>query len=96
VEPVAYHQNTVFEAALIFARTEGIVVAPEAAHAVRATINEALRCKEENKEECIVFNLSGHGHFDLSSYEAYMDGKLEDYEYPDHAIEEALKSVPVV
>jgi len=96
VEPVAYHQNTVFEGALMFAREEGIVVAPEAAHAVRATINEALRCKEENKEECIVFNLSGHGHFDLSSFEAYMDGKLEDYEYPDDAIEEALKSVPVV
>ena len=96
VEPVAYHQNTVFEAAIQFARTEGIVVAPETAHAVRATINEALRCKAENKEECIVFNLSGHGHFDLSAYEAYMDGKLKDYEYPDSAIEDALKNVPVV
>lgn len=96
IEPVAYHQNTVFEAAIQFARTEGIVVAPETAHAVRATINEALRCKAENKEECIVFNLSGHGHFDLSAYEAYLDGNLEDYEYPESAIKEALKNVPEV
>jgi len=96
MEAVAYHQNPVFEAAMMFAMTEGIVVAPETAHAVRATIDEALACKERNEEKCIVFNLSGHGHFDLSAYDAYFDKKLTDFEHPEEAIIESLKSVPAV
>ncbi|RKY58478.1 MAG: TrpB-like pyridoxal phosphate-dependent enzyme, partial [Candidatus Latescibacterota bacterium] len=96
LEARAYHQNPVFEAAVLFARTEGFVPAPETAHAVKAAIDEALRCKEEGKEEVIVFNFSGHGHFDLGGYDAYMAGELLDYEYPRGKIEEALKRLPKV
>lgn len=96
VDAVAYTQNPVFEAALMFARTEGILVAPETAHAVKATVDEALRCKEEGKEEVIVFNLSGHGLLDLAAYDAYLAGELEDYTYPDEKIEESLKNLPQV
>jgi tryptophan synthase beta chain len=81
---------------MTFAKTEGIVVAPETAHAVRAAIDEALRCKQRNQSKCIVFNLSGHGHFDLSAYDAYLAGTLTDYEHPEEAIAEALQRVPVV
>ncbi|MEB3861963.1 MAG: TrpB-like pyridoxal phosphate-dependent enzyme [Desulfurococcales archaeon] len=80
VEPVAYHQTEVFQAAHIFAKTEGIVVAPETAHAVKAAIDEALRAKEEGRRIVIAFNLSGHGLLDLQGYRDYLDGKLEDYE----------------
>ncbi len=96
VEAEAYHQNAVFKSAQLFAQTEGIVPAPETAHAVNGAVKEALRCKEEGKEECIVFNFSGHGHFDLASYEKYFEGALEDYEYPEHQIEEALTHLPDV
>ncbi len=93
-EAVAYAQNPVFEAAVMFAMTEGIVVAPETAHAVRAAIDEALRCKAEKKARTIVFNLSGHGHFDLSAYDAYLNKQLSDYEHPEEAIAEALTHLP--
>ena len=96
MEPRAYHQNAVFEAAVMFARTEGIIPAPETAHAVRATIDEALACREAGEAKAIVFNFSGHGHFDLSAYEHYFAQDLDDYEYPDAKIEEALKAVPVI
>jgi len=96
IEAVALPQNPVFEAALAFARTEGIVPAPETAHAVRAAMDEALKCKETGEEKVIAFNLSGHGHFDLSAYDSYMDGKLKDYEYPDEKIQESLKNIPKV
>jgi len=96
MEAVAYHQNEVFDAAIIFARTEGIVIAPETAHAVKCVIDEALKCKETGEEKCIVFNLSGHGHFDMAAYDAYFAGGLEDYEHPQAAIEEALKGVPEI
>ncbi|MBM3239581.1 TrpB-like pyridoxal phosphate-dependent enzyme [Candidatus Poribacteria bacterium] len=96
IEAVAYHQRTVFDAAAQFARSEGIVPAPETAHAVRAAIDEALKAKEEGKECTIVFNFSGHGHFDLGAYDAYFAGKLEDYEYPDEKIAESLKKLPKV
>ncbi len=96
IEATSCHQNAAFEAAVAFARTEGVLPAPETAHAIKAAIDEAKRCKEEGKEECIVFNFSGHGHFDLSSYEKYFNGELEDYEYPEHAIEDALKHLPEV
>ena len=96
IEAVAYHQIPVFEAAVMFARAEGIVPAPEAAHAIRATIDDALRCKESGEKKTILFNLTGHGHFDLSAYEDYFTGRLEDYEYPEERIKEALTHLPQV
>jgi tryptophan synthase beta chain len=96
IEAVAVPQTPTFQAALQVAATEGIPPAPEAAHANRAAIDEALRCKAEGKRRTIVFNLSGHGHFDLSAYEAYMAGRLQDYEYPAEKIAEALKDLPKV
>jgi len=95
-EAVAYKQKEVFEAALMFAQTEGHLIAPESAHAVKAVIEEAKKAKEEGKERVILFNLSGHGHFDLASYDLYLSGKLEDYEHPEAAIQEALKKLPKV
>ncbi len=96
IEAVAYHQTEVFDAAMLFAKTEGHVVAPETAHAVKAAIEEANKAKEEGKERVILFNASGHGHFDLASYDYYLSGKMEDYEHPEKAIEEALKKLPQV
>jgi tryptophan synthase beta chain len=96
VEAVAYTQNPVFEAAVAFAKSEGIIPAPESAHAVKAVIDEANRCKEEGKEDVIVFNLSGHGHFDMGAYDAYFAGDLEDYTYPEEKIAESLKNLPKV
>ena len=96
IEAVAVPQIPTFQAALQFAATEGIPPAPEAAHAVRVAVDEALRCKVEGKRRTIIFNLSGHGHFDLSAYEAYLGGKLQDYEYPAEKIAEALKGLPKV
>ncbi|HEX3032593.1 MAG TPA: TrpB-like pyridoxal phosphate-dependent enzyme, partial [Bacillota bacterium] len=80
-EAKAVAQNAVFEAATLFTRTEGILPAPESAHAIRAAIDEALVCKEAGEAKSIVFCLSGHGHFDLTSYDSYLAGSLEDYEY---------------
>jgi len=96
IEAVAYAQNPVFEAALTFARTEGILPAPETAHAIKCAIDEATKCRENNEEKCIVFNFSGHGHFDLASYDRYLSGKLENYELPDEKIKEALKDIPII
>lgn len=95
IRAVAYHQNEVFEAALTFARTEGIIVAPEAAHAVKAAIDQALLCRKTGEEKVILFNNSGHGNFDFSAYEAYLAGKLPDYEYPLELIKESLSRLPV-
>jgi len=78
IEAVAYPQSKVFEAAVQFARTEGLLPAPEPAHAIRAVIDEALRCKEQGNAETIVFNLCGHGHFDLKAYEDFLSGDLLD------------------
>lgn len=96
IEAQAYYQNAVFEAAVLFGRTEGIIPAPEAGHAVRAVINEALEAKEAGKERVILFNLSGHGHFDLGAYDAYLSGKLQDYEYPAEAVAAAQERLPQV
>jgi len=96
VQPVAYRQTAVFEAAIQFARTEGIVPAPESAHAIRAAMDEAIRCREEGVSRAILFNLSGHGHFDLAAYDEYMAGRLQDYEYPAEKVGEALRSLPQV
>lgn len=96
IEAVAYGQTAVFEAAVLFAKTEGIIPAPETAHAIRAAIDEAIKAKEEGKEKTIFFNLSGHGYLDLAAYADYHAGKLEDYAYPEEMIKEALKKLPVV
>jgi tryptophan synthase beta chain len=96
MEARAVSQLATFEAAVTFARAEGILPAPEAAHAVRGAIDEALRCKEEGRKRTIVFNLCGHGYLDLSAYEAYMAGKLQDYEYPAEKVAEALRGLPSV
>jgi predicted alternative tryptophan synthase beta-subunit len=90
------HQNPCFEAAVQFARTEGIIPAPESSHAIRVAIDEALLCKKNNEAKCIVFNLSGHGHFDMTSYDKYFSKQLEDYEYPTEKVKEALKHLPKV
>jgi tryptophan synthase beta chain len=96
IDAEAYHQNSVFAAAVQFTRSEGIIPAPESAHAVRAAINEALKAKESGREQVILFNLSGHGHFDMSAYDSYFSGKLQDYEYPAEAVAEAQKRMPQV
>jgi len=96
VEPITVKQREVFEAAMIFTRTEGIVPAPESAHAIKMAINEALKAKEEGKSKTIFFNLSGHGLFDLSAYDNYLSGKMEDYDYPTEKVKEALTHLPKI
>jgi tryptophan synthase beta chain len=96
IEAVAHPQLRTFEAGVQFARSEGILPAPEANHAVRSAIDEALKAREAGERRVILFNLSGHGHFDMGAYDAYFAGQLEDYEYPEAAIEEALKHLPKV
>jgi len=93
IEAVAYHQKECFEAAVLFARTEGFLPAPETSHAIRAVIEEA---KDAPEGKVIVYNHSGHGHFDLASYQAYFEGKLEDYEYPEEKIRQALSELPEI
>ena len=93
IEARAVHQRATFEAGVRFARTEGILPAPEPAHAIRAAIDEALRAREEGRRTTILFNLCGHGHFDVSAYERYLSGQLEDYEYPAERVAEALKAL---
>jgi tryptophan synthase beta chain len=96
IEAVAVHQNPIFQAAVQFARAEGIVPAPEPSHAIRVVIDEAMRCKATGEKKVIAFVLCGHGHFDLGAYERFLAGKLEDFEYPQSAVDEALKLVPPV
>ncbi|MFA7605811.1 MAG: TrpB-like pyridoxal phosphate-dependent enzyme [Rhodocyclaceae bacterium] len=96
MEAVSYHQTQCFEAGVMFARAEGIVPAPEANHAVRGAIDEALRCKREGKSEVILFNLSGHGHFDMAAYTDYFAGKLVDLDYDEAELAMALSGLPSV
>lgn len=96
IEAVACGQTSVFSAAITFAKSEGIIPAPESAHAIKIAIDEAIRCKEEGKARTILFNLSGHGYLDLAAYADYLSGKLEDYEYPEEKIKEALSRLPVI
>jgi tryptophan synthase beta chain len=96
IEAVAHPQRACFEAAVTFARAEGIVAAPESSHAIRAAIDEAKRADAEGATRVILFNLSGHGHFDLAAYDAYLAGKLEDFEYPREAVEQAMRDLPQV
>lgn len=93
---VAYHQNPCFEAAMLFAQSEGIVPAPESSHAIRAAIDEALKCKESGEVKTILFNLSGHGHFDMTAYDAYLNGKLDDLELDQSVIDAAEADIPKV
>ncbi|MEZ5099464.1 MAG: TrpB-like pyridoxal phosphate-dependent enzyme [Thermoleophilia bacterium] len=96
IDAIAVPQNAVFEASLTFARAEGIIPAPEAGHAVRAAIDEALAAKQAGERRVIAFNLCGHGHFDMSAYDAYLAGSLEDFEYPEDEVERALAELPAV
>jgi len=96
IEATSYHQNECFEAGVLFARAEGIVPAPEANHAVKGAIVEAMRCKREGKSEVILFNLCGHGHFDMSAYSAYASGKLVDQHYDEKELAMALAGLPSV
>ena len=96
IEARAVNQIPTFQAAVQFAHAEGILPAPEPAHAIKVTIDEALKCKESGEKKNILLALSGHGHFDLGAYEKYLSGQLEDYEYPADRVAEALKQLPEV
>jgi tryptophan synthase beta chain len=96
LEAKAYYQNAVFEAAVTFARSEGIIPAPEAGHAVAAVLQEANEAKQAGDERVILFNLCGHGYFDMSAYDAYFAGQLQDYEYPAEAVAAAQQRMPQV
>jgi tryptophan synthase beta chain len=96
VEAKAVPQLATFEAGVTFARTEGIISAPETNHAIRVTIDEALKCKETGEAKTLLLAHSGHGHFDMAAYDAYLSGKLEDYEYPEERVKETLSHLPKV
>jgi tryptophan synthase beta chain len=95
-EAVAINQTECFEQAVRFARTEGILPAPEPTHAIAQTVREAMACKESGEEKVILTALCGHGHFDMAAYDAYFRGELEDYEYPEEKVREAMARVPVI
>jgi len=96
IEARAYQQTAVFEAGVQFAREEGILPAPEANHAVKAVLDEAVRCREEGRSETILFNLCGHGHFDMQAYIDFFSGKLEDRAYDEGELAMALAGLPAV
>jgi len=96
IEAVAVPQLATFEAGVQFARAEGIIPAPESAHAIRAAIDEALAAKKAKEPRTILFNLSGHGHFDMAAYDKYFAGQLEDFAYPEAAVAESMKKLPKV
>jgi tryptophan synthase beta chain len=96
IEAVAYPQRVCFEAAVSFSRAEGIIPAPESSHAIKAAIDEAKKADAEGKTRVILFNLSGHGFFDLGAYDQFFAGKLEDFEYPREAVERSMKNLPRV
>ncbi|WP_290653271.1 TrpB-like pyridoxal phosphate-dependent enzyme [Aquisalimonas sp.] len=96
IQPRAYEQLECFAAGLQFARAEGIIPAPEANHAVKATIDEAMRCKESGQSKAILFNLCGHGNFDMQAYTDYLGGKLKDHEYAESEVAIALAGLPSI
>jgi tryptophan synthase beta chain len=96
IEARAYPQNPCFEAAVLFAQTEGIIPAPETSHAIRATIDEALAAREAGEARVILFNLSGHGMLDLQAYDDYLAGRLVDDHYPEERVREAMQALPVI
>jgi tryptophan synthase beta chain len=95
-EATAVHQVEAFEAGIMFARSEGYVSAPETNHAIRVAIDEAMKCKESGESKTILIGHSGHGHFDMSAYDQYLSGKLQNYEYPEDKVKEALAELPKV
>jgi tryptophan synthase beta chain len=96
IEARAYGQTDVFRSAVLFARSEGILPAPESAHAIHGAIVEAMEAKEAGEKKVILFNLSGHGYFDLTAYDAFLGNRLDDVEYPAGVLEASLKSVPII
>jgi tryptophan synthase beta chain len=96
IEARAVKQLETFEAAVQFSKSEGIIPAPESSHAVCVAIQEALKCKRDGTKKVIAFNLSGHGHFDMMAYDDYHNGKLQDYDYPQAMVEEAMTHLPKV
>jgi predicted alternative tryptophan synthase beta-subunit len=96
IEAVSVSQLATFEAGVTFARTEGIIPAPESNHAIRACIDEALLCKQTGEKKTLFFNLSGHGHFDMAAYDKYFAGQLGDSDYPEEAIRASLANLPKV
>ena len=96
IRAVAVHQNPVFEACMLFAKCEGIVPAPESGHAIRTAVDEALKCKASGESKTILFNLSGHGHFDMTSYDSYLAGKLVDFDLDEDALRRAEDAIPKV
>ena len=96
IDAVAVPQIGTFRAAVMFTKAEGIIPAPESAHAIRVAIDEALDAKAKGEKRVILFNLSGHGHFDMMAYQAYLNGELEDFEYPVEAVREAMQHLPQV
>jgi tryptophan synthase beta chain len=96
IEAVAYGQKQVFDAGVLFARTEGIVPAPESSHAIKAAIEEALKAKEAGEEKVILFNLSGHGYFDMTSYDMYFSGSMMDVEYSEAEVKKSMEKLPQV
>ena len=96
IEAKAVHPDRLLRGAHPLLPDRGIIPAPESSHAIRGAIDEALQAKEEGKEKTILFNLSGHGHLDMAAYDAYFSGDLEDYEYPEEAINESLAHLPKI
>ncbi len=96
IDAVAYNQSDIFKAALMFAQTEGILPAPESAHAIRAAVDEALKCKASGEKKVIVFLLSGHGHFDLAAYDNYLTGKMIDAEFTDEMVKKYTADLPQI
>lgn len=96
MEARAYHQNPVFDAAVQFTRAEAIVPAPESSHAIKAAIDEALAAKQAGDKRVILFNLSGHGYFDMTAYDNYLSGELRDFAYPAEKVRDAMTQVPVI
>jgi tryptophan synthase beta chain len=96
MEARAYPQNPVFEAAVTFTRTQGLLPAPEPSHAIKAAIDEAIRCREAGEAKTILFNLCGHGHFDLTAYDKFLSGNLQDFELPQAEVDAALSRLPAM
>ena len=92
MEAIDLHQTETFKAGILFAQTEGIIPAPESCHAIAATIREALKCKETGEKKTILFNLSGHGFVDMSAYDHYISGELQDYNLSDEELAKYIKS----
>ncbi len=96
IRAIALHQNPCFKASLLFAKCEGIIPAPESSHAICAAMDEAVKCRESGEAKTILFNLSGHGHFDMTAYDAYLRGDLQDYELDDAVLQAGMASIPDV